>query len=169
MEPELVAGNPALDPLGPDLLDLDHRGQDLRLDQHRRRVEGQTSDIPDHQFLLDQAVWPGDEKANLGLHQQETNVIEDWVGKALFHLERAPGHHPQPETTNGVGEGSLFHRGQGQPLGPHQPETKGFEEALFHRQPPGLHHQQETEEVREDLFHRPRAPGLHQDRDHGHD
>jgi predicted ester cyclase len=67
MEPELVAGNPALDPLGQDLLDLDHRGQDLRLDQHRRRVEGQTSDIPDHQFLLDQAVWPGDEKANLGL------------------------------------------------------------------------------------------------------
>ena len=67
MEPELVAGNPVLDPLGPDLLDLDHRGQDLRLDQHRRHVEETLSDIPDPQFLLDRAVWPGDEKANLGL------------------------------------------------------------------------------------------------------
>ena len=41
MEPELVAGNPVLDPLDPDLLDLDHRGQDLRLDQHRRHVDGE--------------------------------------------------------------------------------------------------------------------------------
>ena len=65
MEPELVAGNPALDPLGPDL--LDHRGQDLRLDQHRRHVEETLSDIPDPQFLLDPAVWPDDEEANLGL------------------------------------------------------------------------------------------------------
>ena len=104
-----------------------------------------------------------------GLHQQETNVIEDWVDKALFHRERAPGHHPQPETTNGVDEEGLFHRGRGQPPGLPQPETKDFEEALFHQQPPGHHHQQETKGVPEDLFHRPRAPGLHQDRGHGHD
>ena len=65
MEPELVAGNPALDPPGPDL--LDHRGQDLRLDQHRRHVEETLSDIPDPPFLLDRAVWPDDEEANLGL------------------------------------------------------------------------------------------------------
>lgn len=167
MEPELVAGNPALDPLGPDL--LDHRGQDLRLDQHRRHVEETLSDIPDPPFLLDRAVWPGDEEANLGLHQQETNVIEDWVDKPLFHRERAPGHHPQPETKNGVDGEGLFHRGRGQPPGLPQPETKDFEEALFHQQPPGHHHQQETKGVHEDLFHRPRAPGLHQDRGHGHD
>lgn len=166
MEPELVAGNPALD---PDLLDLDHRGQDLRLDQHRRHVEETLSDIPDPQFLLDRVVWPDDEEANLGLHQQEKNVIEDWVDKALFHRERAPGHHPQPETTNGVDGEVLFHRGRGQPPGLPQPETKDFEEARFHQQPLGHHHQQEIKGVPEDLFHRPRAPGLHQDRGHGHD
>jgi len=82
----------------------------------------------------------------------------------------AGSRSPPPARNNKRGRrGGSFSPGPGQPPGLPQPETKDFGEALFHQQPPGHHHQQETKGVPEDLFHRPRAPGLHQDRGHGHD